>query len=206
MKMLITQKKGMTQLYNDKGNVVPVTILDVKENVIVGKKSVEKDGYSALVIGRGSKKASSKSEMGKFKGLKAAPKWAKEVKVQNAEDIDALNVGDAVSIDFEVGDKVVVTGESKGKGFQGVVKRWGFHGGPKTHGQSDRQRHPGSIGSGTTPGRVYKGKKMGGRMGNDTKTIKGLKVMVVDKENGLIAVSGPVPGSRGDIVLLKKLN
>ncbi len=206
MKLLITQKKGMSQLFNEKGNVIPVTILDAKSNVVVGKKSVEKDGYSALIIGRGVKKTASKSETGKYKGLKSVPQWTKEMKIKNAEEIQDLNVGDEIELDFEVGDKVVTTSETKGKGFQGVVKRWGFHGGPKTHGQSDRHRHPGSIGSGTTPGRVYKGKKMGGRMGNDVQTVKGLKIMKVDKENGLIAVSGSVPGSRGDIVLLKKIN
>lgn len=185
MKMLITQKKEMTNLFDSEGNFVPVTVLEVKSNVVEGIRTNEKHGYSALIL---------KDEKS---GL------TKEMRVKTDEEIANFKKGDKLEIDFAAGEIVAAAGVTKGKGFQGVVKRWGFHGGPKTHGQSDRQRHPGSIGAGTTPGRILKGKRMAGRMGAVNRTIKGLKVIKVDKENNLIAVKGAVPGNKGGIVLLK---
>lgn len=186
-KTLITQKKEMTNLFDKDGNFVPVTVLEVGNNVVSGTRTKEKNGYSALII---------KDEKS---GL------VKEVRAGSDEEVKEMKVGDKLEIDFSEGDAVSVTGVTKGKGFQGVVKRWGFKGGPKTHGQSDRQRHPGSIGGGTTPGRVLKGKRMAGRMGGVTRTIKGLKVVKVDKENNLIAISGAIPGSKGGLILLKSV-
>ncbi len=159
MKTIIGLKKNMSQIFKEDGNVVPVTFVDVADIVVAHKKTVEKDGYSATVIGLGKKKNPSKAEVGKFKELGFVPMYAVEVELD-----EELNIGDKVNVSmFETIKKVNVTGITKGKGFQGVVKRWGFKGGPRTHGQSDRQRHPGSIGMRTTPGRVFKGKKMAGR-------------------------------------------
>ena len=132
------------------------------------------------------------------------PRFLREVRLDSEPE---FKVGDIISVSdvFKKGDVIAITGTSKGKGFAGVVKRWGFHGGPRTHGQSDRERAPGSIGQGTTPGRVLKGKKMAGRMGGDRVTVKNLIVVDVDKEAGLIAVSGPVPGVPGGLLIIKKL-
>jgi len=185
MKMLITEKKEMTNLFDKEGNFVPVTVLEVKGNVVEGVRTTEKNGYSALIV---------KDEKSGF---------TREMRVNTDEEVANFKKGDKIEIDFAEGEEVSVSGVTKGKGFAGVVKRWGFHGGPKTHGQSDRQRHPGSIGAGTTPGRVLKGKRMAGRMGGVNRTTKGLKIIKVDKENNLVAVRGAVPGNKGGIVLLK---
>lgn len=199
MKTIIGLKKNMSQIFKEDGNVVPVTFVDVADIVVAHKKTVEKDGYSATVIGLGKKKNPSKAEVGKFKELGFVPMYAVEVELE-----EELNVGDKVNVSmFEAIKKVNVTGITKGKGFQGVVKRWGFKGGPRTHGQSDRQRHPGSIGMRTTPGRVFKGKKMGGRMGGDTKTVKNLRVVEIDQEHGLIALKGAVPGNKDSLVIIE---
>ncbi|HOY46660.1 MAG TPA: 50S ribosomal protein L3 [Candidatus Dojkabacteria bacterium] len=199
MKTIIGLKKNMSQIFKEDGNVVPVTFVDVADIVVAHKKTVEKDGYKATVIGLGKKKNPSKAEVGKFKELGFVPMYAVEVELE-----EELNVGDKVNVSmFEAIKKVNVTGITKGKGFQGVVKRWGFKGGPRTHGQSDRQRHPGSIGMRTTPGRVFKGKKMGGRMGGDTKTVKNLRVVEIDQEHGLIALKGAVPGNKDSLVIIE---
>jgi len=199
MKTIIGLKKNMSQIFKEDGNVVPVTFVDVADIVVAHKKTVEKDGYSATVIGLGKKKNPSKAEVGKFKELGFVPMYAVEVELD-----EELNIGDKVNVSmFETIKKVNVTGITKGKGFQGVVKRWGFKGGPRTHGQSDRQRHPGSIGMRTTPGRVFKGKKMAGRMGGDTKTVKNLRVVEIDQEHGLIALKGAVPGNKDSLVIIE---
>lgn len=202
MKIIIGLKKEMTQVFMEDGTVVPVTIVDVSEVYVAAKKEVE-EGIATVLLGKGKKKSPNKAETGKFKNLGFVPQYLKEGKVS----VDGYDEGKQVSADvFASQDKVDVTGISKGKGFQGVVKRWGFHGGPKTHGQSDRHRAPGSIGSGTTPGRVYKGKKMGGHMGDETKTVQNLRIIVVDTEHGLIAVKGSLPGSKGSLVIIKSSN
>lgn len=201
--MIIGHKKEMTQIFSEDGKVVPVTIVDVNNVYIAGIKTAEKDGYKCVVLGKDKKKNFTKAEAGKFKELGFVPKYVKENRLEN--DVTSEDkIGDEVKASiFELNQKVDVTGISKGKGFQGVVKRWGFAGGPKTHGQSDRHRAPGSIGSGTTPGRVYKGKKMGGRMGGDQKTVQNLKIALIDDENGLIAIKGAIPGNKGSLVIIK---
>ena len=203
MNTLIGLKLNMSQLFQDDGTVVPMTYLNVKDVKVVGKKSVEKDGYSALVLGFGKKKNTIKAEEGKFKTVGFVPEFVLEAQM---EEPDQYNVGDTIKPTvFALNDKLNVTGFTKGKGFAGVIKRWGFAGGPRTHGQSDRERHGGSLGMRTTPGRVFKGKKMGGRMGNVKKTIKGLKVVFIDETNGVIGVKGAVPGNKGSLVVLKSM-
>jgi|OpeIllAssembly_1097287.scaffolds.fasta_scaffold133146_2 large subunit ribosomal protein L3 len=201
MKTIIGLKKNMSQIFQKDGNVVPVTFIDVTDVVVAHKKTMEKDGYEAYVIAIGKKKNPSKAEIGKFKELGYVPEHAVEAEL----DVE-LNIGDKVSPEiFVESKKVNITGITKGKGFQGVVKRWGFKGGPRTHGQSDRQRHPGSIGMRTTPGRVFKGKKMGGRMGGDAKTVKNLKLVEIDAANSLLAVKGAVPGNKNSLVIVTAL-
>jgi len=203
MKALIGIKKEMTQIFNDEGIVVPVTLIMVKDVIIAARKSKEKDGYEALVLGMGKKKHGTKAELGKYKTLGYVPEFVKETKISGTEKNSNLDVGSRLAPDiFAVNEKVDVMGISKGKGFQGVVKRWHFKGGPHTHGQSDRERHPGSIGQRMTPGRVFKGKKMGGRMGGEIKTVKNLRVVLIDKDQGLLGIKGAIPGNKGSFVMI----
>lgn len=194
----------MTQLYdNESGAVIPCTVIDVQNVAVISLKVKEKDGYNAVVLGKDTKHKPNKVEDAKYKSAGFVPQLQKEVRIVSEND---LKVGEALSPDiFAEGDVVEVKGVTKGKGFQGVVRKFGFAGGPKTHGQSDRQRAPGSIGAGTTPGRVWKGKKMPGRLGGQQSTIKNIKIVKVLKEKGLICVSGSVPGSKGGLVLIKEL-
>ncbi len=202
MKGILGVKKEMTQIFDKDGNATACTIVDVSEAVIVGKRTEEKDGYNALVLGYGKKKNPSDIEKKNFKDLKFVPMYIKEVRMDELED---CKVGDEVKLDdFKVGDKVNVSAKTKGKGFQGVMKRWGFKGGPRTHGQSDRERAPGSIGGGTDPGRVYKGKKMPGRMGGKKKTIMNLEIVRKDEKDKLICIKGGIPGARGTFVTILK--
>lgn len=204
MKAIAGLKKEMTQIFDQQGEAVPCTIIDVSSAKVIGKRTVKKDGYSAVIIGVGEKKNANKAEKGKYKDFEFVPEKIFEARLKEDGDGEAekqYKVGKEVNITlFKVGDKVNVTGITKGKGFQGVVKRWRFKGGPRTHGQSDRERHPGSIGGGTDPGRVYKGKKMPGHMGNKVKTIRNLEVVKVDKENRLLCVKGAVPGGRNTML------
>jgi len=200
-------KGKMGQVYV-KGMRIPVTKLSVGPSVVTQYKTQIKDGYWAMQLGFSEKKIKniSKPVLGHLKGAtknNKAPRFLREVRVDKEESI---NVGDQVKVSdiFRVGDIVSVRGLSKGKGFAGVVKRWHFAGGPKTHGQSDRQRAPGSIGQGTTPGRVLKGKRMAGRMGSDMVTLGGLHVISIDAEKGEMLVSGPVPGRSGGLLIIKK--
>jgi large subunit ribosomal protein L3 len=191
MKALIGIKKGMTRVFKD-DKAIPVTVIDTKGCVL---SHLEPKGFE---LGIGSKKHPNSAMQGKYKPLKEVPVQRKYFKGTLDGELDP---GSEVKAEtFEVGEKVVLTGISKGKGFQGVVKRWGFAGGPKTHGQSDNLRAPGSIGGGTDPGRVYKGKKMGGRMGQDQVTLKGREI--VDIKDDLVLLLGPVPGSKGDLVAI----
>jgi len=201
--------KGQMEQAFIKGDRIPVTKILAGPCVVTQIKSEEKDGYWAVQLGFGEKriKNTTKPLQGHLKGAtkgKMAPRFLREVRLSKKPE---FKVGDRVEISdvFSVGDKVAVTGVSKGKGFAGVVKRWGFKGGPRTHGQSDRPRSGGSIGQGTTPGRVWKGKKMPGRMGNLRRTIGGLQVTSIDSETGAIFVSGPVPGAYGSLLVIKKL-
>jgi len=202
---LIAKKVGMSHRYNENGKQQPVTTLVAGPCVITAVKTTEKDGYNSYQIGFGHTKPSNlkKPQAGQFKTIKQKPSVLREFDSDGQID---LEVGKKVLAEevFQIGDTVDVTGTSKGKGFQGGVKRWNFRGGPKTHGQSDRLRAPGSIGSTTTPGRVYKGKKMAGRMGGDTKTIQGLKIVAIDTKRHEIQVSGAVPGHRDAIVIINK--
>lgn len=188
---------------------IPVTYIKAGPCVVTQVKDMDKDGYFSVQIGFGTRKLKNltKPLQGHLKTLlkdKKAPRFLKEVRLTSASN---LKVGDEVKLEdvFKVGDIIAVTGTSKGKGFAGVVKRWHFAGGPKTHGQSDRQRHPGSIGQTTTPGRVFKGKKMAGRMGGETKTVKNLHIVSLDEKEGKITISGAVPGKPGLPLLLRKI-
>ncbi len=206
---ILGSKVKMSQIFKE-GSRIPVTRIVAGPCVVTQVKNQEKDGYWSVQLGFGEKKTknTTKPMQGHLKATikgNIAPRYIREIKL---EDEPKYKVGDEVKISdiFVLGDTVSVTGVSKGKGFAGVVKRWHFAGGPKTHGQSDRQRAPGSIGQGTTPGRIYKGKHMGGRMGGDTVTVKNLEVMGINAEKNEIEVSGPIPGKPGSLVLIKRLS
>ncbi len=189
MKVILGKKKGMTRVLQE-GNSVPVTIVEVKDCVV----SLKEDVLVELGL---EKRKGTKATQGKYKDLGFVPKHTRTFR----EGENSLKVGDKIeSSVFSSGDLVSIKAKSKGKGFAGVVKKYGFAGGPKTHGQSDRLRAPGSIGAGTTPGRVFKGKKMPGRMGGDNITIKNKKV--IDVVDNYILISGPIPGNSGDPVLI----
>lgn len=207
LKTVLTKKLEMSQSFV-KGTRVSVTLVEAGKCIVSQVKDDKKDGYFAVQLAFGEKKTknTSKPLQGHLKALikeGKAPRYLKEVKLAKKTDLKVGDEVDAFDV-FKVGDLVSVTGVSKGKGFAGVVRRWHFAGGPKTHGQSDRHRAPGSIGQGTTPGRVRKGKKMAGRMGQDRVTVKNLVVVLVDKDKGLLGLSGPVPGKRGDLLLVTK--
>jgi large subunit ribosomal protein L3 len=164
-------------------------------------KTKEHDGYEAVQLGYGSKKRLNEPEKGHFKGL-GNFRYVREFR---ADSLDGIEVGQKVGAElFQPGDLIDVTGISKGRGFAGVVKRHGFHGGPKTHGQSDRHRAPGSIGSGTTPGRVMRGQKMAGHMGAEQTTVRNLEVMESNPARGILVIKGPVPGAKDGLVRIRK--
>jgi len=186
------------------GKRVPLTAVNVMGNVITHIKTQDKEGYNALQLGLGINRKARKSiaNHSKKAGLENTPRFFKEIK---ADSTEGAILGSQINISevFAPGDTVDVTGISKGKGWAGVVKRWGFHGGPRTHGQSDRERAPGSIGQTTTPGRVYRGKKMAGRMGSDTVTVKNLEVIEVT-DDGVLLIKGLIPGNVNGLVIVKK--
>jgi len=200
-KAIIARKLGMTQIFSEKGELVPVTVLEAEPNVVIQMKTKERDGYSAVQVGFGTAKPKSvnKPKKGHFGKANITPrKVLKEFKLEDAEN---YNVGDEIKPDiFTPGDRVDVSGVSKGKGFQGAIKRHGQHRGPLTHG-SKYHRGLGSMGSGTTPGRVRKGKKMPGHMGNRNVTIQNLEV--VKAEDNVLLLMGPVPGPKGSVVVVK---
>ena len=205
MKTLIAKKIGMTQIYDENSKSLGVTVLDVSDCRVVQVKNNEKDGYSAVQLGYGNKKEkhANKAQMGHFKKANLSPLK----KVFEFDDFsNDIKLGDKIGVDiFKEGEFVDVVGVSKGKGFQGVVKRYGFKGvGDKTHGQHNRERAPGSIGASSYPSRVFKGMRMGGHMGNERKTTQNLKVIKIDIENNLLVVKGAVPGHNNSIVLIKK--
>ena len=202
---LIGKKLGMTQTYDGSENLVPLTVLEVGPCPIVQVKDKDSDGYGALKVGFGetTPKRVTKPLKGVFDKAGVTPrKVLGEFRVDDPSDYSVGDVLDAGI--FEVGDRVAVTGRSKGKGFQGGVKRHHFKGGPKTHGQSDRHRAPGSIGQSSDPSRVFKGMRMAGHMGDRRVTVKGLEVVRVDKDRNLLLVKGAVPGARGGIVVVNK--
>jgi large subunit ribosomal protein L3 len=203
---ILGKKIGMTSIFNTEGDLVTVTVIQAGPCKVVSLRSKEKDGYTAVAIGFEEKKEKhvSKPVLGQFKKNSLTP--LKTVKEFKGFDIDSLKVGDDIKVDFfKEGDVIKVRGKSKGKGFQGVMKRHNFGGvGGTTHGQSDRLRAPGSIGSSSYPSRVFKGMKMAGRMGFENVTIRNLKVIKIIPEDNLIMVNGAVPGSINSIVELIK--
>ena len=204
MQGILGVKKGMTQIFSDDGLVVPVTIVEAGPCYVTQKKTREKDGYIAVQIAFQDKKEkrTSKAMRGHFAKAKVGNK--RIVREFRFSDYEELEVGTELKADrFSAGDQVMVSAVSKGKGFQGVVKRHNFAGGPKTHGQSDRLRAPGSIGQSSYPSRVFKGIKMAGRMGNDRITLKNVPVVKVDAENNLIYLKGSIPGAKNSIVEIK---
>lgn len=210
---LLGIKKQMTSTYDSRGRRVGATVVEIQPNLVTQVKSRDgKDGYNGVQLGYGTKKSVKKPQLGHGRkiGIERGIRWFREVKIGQESSImgqEDTKPGTEIKLDqvFSIGDEVKVTGTSKGKGFQGGVRRHGFHGGPKTHGQSDRHRAPGSIGSGTTPGRVYKGKKMAGHMGNKRASILGLEIVGVDKEKNLLTVKGGIPGPEGGLLMVTKL-
>ena len=198
---IIGRKLGMTQLFKEDGISEAVTVIDASPCAVVQVKTKEKEGYNAVQLGYGKPKRLSSPEKGHLKDA-GEFRYLREFRL---EDVDGINIGDKVDVSlFQPGDTVDVTGVSKGKGFAGVVKRHHFAGGPKTHGQSDRLRAPGAIGSGTTPGRVKKGMRMAGRMGNERVTARNLVVVKADAERNILVVRGAVPGANNGIILIGK--
>ena len=204
-KALIGKKIGMTQIFDETGKVVPVTVVEAGPCVVSMKKTVENDGYAAVQLGYGDVKPNkvTKPLQGHFAKADVAPK--KTLKEFRFDDTDAYNVGDIVKVDtFAVGDKIDVTGTSKGKGTAGVIKRWNFHRLKETHGTGPCVRHGGSIGMCSSPSRVFKGKRMAGHLGAEKVTVQNLRVVKVDVENNLIAIKGAVPGPKKACVVLKE--
>jgi len=203
---LLGKKLGMTNLYSNDGKVIPVTIVEAGPCPVVEIRTKEKDGYEAVQLGFGSKKEKhlNKPEMGNFQKKNLSP--VAVLKEFSDFDLSTLKIGDTLKADlFVEGEKVKIIGTSKGKGFQGVVKRHNFSGvGGQTHGQHNRQRSPGSIGASSYPSRVYKGTRMAGRMGNNQVTVKNSKVIKIDVEKNLVFVLGAVPGAVNSIVEIRK--
>ena len=203
-KGIIGRKIGMTQLFTDNGNVVPVTVVEAGPCTVIQKKTVENDGYNAVQLGFEDirEKLVVKPLKGHYDKAEVAYKRVlKEFKLDNSAE---MNVGDVIKADvFASGDVVDVTGISKGKGYQGTIKRLGFHRQPMTHGTSGYHRHQGSMGANSTPSKVMKGKGMPGHMGSEQVTIQNLSVVKVDAENNLIAIKGAIPGPNGGLVIVK---
>lgn len=206
---ILGRKISMSQDWSKSGHRLPVTVIQAGPCSVVQVKTKDKDGYSSVQLAFGRKSSHKISQALKKHFAKAkisdSPRYLREIRLETDSD---LKLGDQVEVAslFQIGDRVQVTGTSKGTGFTGVMKRWGFKGGPKTHGQSDRQRHPGSIGMRAIPGRVWKGKHMAGHAGNATITVKNLKVVSVDEKNHLLKVNGPVPGPKNGLLIIKKSN
>lgn len=204
MKGLIGKKVGMTQVYDEKGAAVPVTVILAGPCFVTQVRTLENDGYAAVQLGfeESNPRKLTGGQLGHLSRKDLPPlRYLREFRMKGAQ----VNLGDKLTVDaFATGDRVDVIGTSKGKGFAGAVKRHGFAGGPRTHGQSDRQRSTGSVGAGTTPGKVFKGMRGPGHMGSERVTVQNLKVVVVDAERNLIAVRGAIPGPKGGIVVIKE--
>jgi len=203
LKGLIGKKIGMTQIFDESGAAVPVTLIEAGPCYVTQVRLPEKEGYSAVQLGFGEAKPKrlTGGQLGHLKKSEAPPlRFLREFRIKLSE----IKVGDKLTVDmFGLGERVDVIGTSKGKGFAGVVKKYHFKGGPKTHGASDRLRAPGSSSATTTPGRVFKGTRRAGHMGSERVTAQGLKVVLVDAERNLLGVNGAVPGSRGSLVMIK---
>ncbi|MDQ7026321.1 MAG: 50S ribosomal protein L3 [Anaerolineae bacterium] len=206
MKGMIGKKVGMTQIFDEQGNVVPVTVIEAGPCYVTQVLSDDRDGYKAVQLGFGETKPArlTKGQLGHLqRNNLPALKYLREFRVKGDDAVD-VEEGAEIKVDvFAAGELVDVIGTSKGRGFAGTIKRHNFSRGPKTHGQSDRERSPGSIGMCASPGRTYKGKRMGGRMGNDRVTIQNLEVAVIDVEKNLLAVKGSIPGANGGIVIIR---
>ena len=203
-KGLIGKKIGMTQIFDEKGNVIPVTVIECGPCVVAQKKTVEKDGYDAIQLGFMDAKAKhmTKAEQGHFE--KNGLQLKKHLKEFRYEDCSKYNVGDVITVDtFAAGEKVDITGMTKGHGYSGVVKRWNCHKLRMTHGVGPVHRQPGSMGANSSPSRIFKNKKMAGQYGNEQVTVQNLKVVKIDSENNLIAVKGAVPGAKNGIVFVR---
>ncbi len=202
-KGLIGRKVGMTQIFDEKGNVIPVTVVELGPCTVTQKKTIENDGYNAVQLGFDDKKVTrtNKPMKGHFDKANVAPK--KVLKEFRLEDDSAINVGDILKADiFAAGEKVDVVGTSKGKGTAGAIKRWNFSRLKETHGTGPVARHAGSLGACSDPSRVYKGKKLAGHLGSERVTIQNLDVVKVDAENNLIAIKGAIPGPKKGIVMV----
>ena len=202
-KYIIGKKIGMTQLFDENGKFIPVTVIEAGPCIVTQKKTIENDGYEAVQIGYGdcSEKALSKPEKGHF--AKAGTALKRHLREFRLDDCSALNVGDLIKADtFAAGDAVDVCGTSKGHGYAGTIKRYGHHSLKDTHGSGPVHRHAGSMGANSSPSRVMKGMKLPGHMGVDTVTIQNLDVVKVDAENNLIALRGAIPGPKGGIVYI----
>ena len=195
------KKIGMSQIFSERGIVVPVTLIEAGPCIVTQVKTKDTDGYEAVQLGYGDVKKPNKPMQGHFRTSKAS-RYLREVK---ADDPAEYSVGQMVAVDiFTEGEKVDIIGRSKGRGFAGTMKRHGFGGGPRTHGQSDRARAPGSIGGGTTPGKVFKGLKMAGHMGDRRVTVKGLEIIGVDTDRNILIVKGGVPGAPNSLVQIRR--
>ncbi len=202
---IIGKKIGMSQIFDENGGMIPVTVVEAGPCIVTQVKTVKKDGYSAVQVGYSEKpeRFVKKPEKGYFDSIKVKPlKYLKEFRGFPSEN---SKVGKAITVEmFQVGDTVKTTGTSKGKGFQGVMKRYGFSGGPRTHGQSDRSRAPGSIGQSAYPSRVIKGLKMAGRTGGKKITTRSMRIAKIDKDNNLLYIKGAVPGAKNSIVTIRR--
>jgi large subunit ribosomal protein L3 len=207
MKGILGKKVGMTQVFSDRGEVIPVTVIEAGPCFVAQIKTVERDGYTAVQLGFAEAKPTRLTRP-QLKHLQKsnlpALRFLREIRM-SPDELGNYEEGQKVTVEiFTAGEIVDVTSTSKGRGFAGVVKRHGFSGGPKTHGQSDRHRAPGSIGACTTPGKVFKGMRMAGRMGGERVTVQGLEVVVVDPERNLLAIKGAVPGAKDGLVLIRQ--
>ena len=197
---VIGRKVGMTQVFAEDGTMVPVSVVAIEPNTVTELRTLERDGYTAVQVGAGTAKRLSKPRLGQLKDLPRV----RDVREFRVDDVSPFAVGQKLDVSlFEAGEAVDITGVSKGKGFAGTVKRHHFRRGPETHG-SDSHRAPGSIGGGTTPGKVFKGSGMAGHMGHERVTVKGATIVRTDAERNLLLVRGPVPGPRNALVVVRK--
>ena len=205
MEGIVGKKIGMTRVFNQEGQTIAVTVIEAGPCPVVQVKTKEKEGYDAVQLGFGQKRKKLVTQplLGHFNKAKVEPQ--RILKEMRTENVGKFKVGQKLGVDlFSVGEKVRVTGVSKGLGFQGTVRRYKFHGGPKTHGQSDRLRSPGSIGGSSYPSRVFKGQRMPGRMGGEKLTVRNLVVVGVDPEKSLLLIRGAVPGKRNSYLTIRK--
>ncbi|MBI2917201.1 MAG: 50S ribosomal protein L3 [Chloroflexi bacterium] len=202
VKGILGKKIGTTQVFSEDGREVSVTVIEAGPCVVTQVKTVTKDGYEAVQLGFQEAKRLNSPERGHLKRVGKLFRYLREVA---AEDLEGIQVGQKVDVSlFQAGEMIDVIGTSKGRGFAGVMRRHGFRGGPKTHGQSDRARHPGSIGATNTPGRVVKGMRMAGHLGNARVTVRNIKVVQADPERNLLLIRGSVPGATNGLVIVRK--